>query len=627
MIHMKKITAIIAAFLCFISTTVSAYDVSTDNSLFFCGISNIATNGEIFTGVSNGYLVTSDDFSDWQSHFDVHGIENTQYINGQFFAISSGCTWVSADTVSWQQQTNNLPAGTSLDKVFRNGDSVVVFVNDYNGTAGTYQSFDCINWKRVENIPDGCDMEIINDKFVFFSGQYMKGLYFSDTGEEFTFVDVPGLEITTGGCCVSYYDGLYHIYDYRESGSVHYFSTDLINWQTEPMSSDILDAAHSSFAEIGGEVHRLTQNGYDYVYRDGSWHEGIYDMSNMANSTSDFPPFIDYAFPNEGILAWDHNLGNCYYISPDGQMLTYDGDSREGLILKAQDGLFYMYSYQYETDDSATNYVSEDGLNWSVCDREDMPSGMFALTAEEEAQLSASNGSAVLTSEFIERGSQAGRDINDEITAVLTEADGSQKKIAYEDGRNDFVAVYGGDGYFILGNFSSSWYTYYYSADGITRSEPLIFDRITSRLRDNGRYILYFDQGMMLHRADKSQFENLSIPASPLVKLNDEYLSFMTPPIMENDRILIPVRFLFERLGAEVGWNQETYTASFSYGGNTVEITIDSPTALVNGAEIPLEVPARLVNDKTLVPLRFVSENLGLSVSWDQEGYTAVIQS
>ncbi len=619
---MKKLTALLAAILCFLSVSAQAYEASVDSSIFFCRVNRIATDGEKFTGVSNGYLVTSDDFTTWQPHYEIDSIGTTQYINGQFCAITGGYTWVSADTVNWQQTENNLPQGVPIDKVFRNGNSVIVFVNDYNAVAGTYQSFDGINWKRVENIPDGCDMEIINGKFVFFSGQYMRGLYFSDTGEEFTFVDVPGLETTVGGCCVGYYDGLYHIYDYRDTGSIHYFSPDMITWQTEPMPTDTPDVGYSSFAEINGEIHRLTQNGNDYVYRDGSWHEGGYDMSTVSFS---FSAFIDYAFPEEGILAWNHNSGNCYYISPEGEMLTYDGDSKNSLSLTERDGLFYMFNYGYEDDETSVTYVSENGLDWSVCDRSSVPAGLFPATSEEGEPLSASNGTSVLTSAFIERGSQAGRDINDEITAVLTEADGSTKTIAYEDARGDCVRVHGGNGYFLLGNFSSDPRVYYYSRDGITRSEPVYFPQMGATPQDNGTYILYTGYDELQYRADKSQFEQLSVQSSPLVKLNDEYLSFMTPPIMESDRILIPVRFLFERLGAEVAWDQETYTASFSYRGYMVEITIDSYTARVNGEEVPLDVPARLVNDKTLVPLRFVSENLGLAVNWDQQGYTAEI--
>lgn len=54
--------------------------------------------------------------------------------------------------------------------------------------------------------------------------------------------------------------------------------------------------------------------------------------------------------------------------------------------------------------------------------------------------------------------------------------------------------------------------------------------------------------------------------------------------------------------------------------------SIDNTTATVNGAEATMDVPARLVNDKTMVPLRFLSENLGYTVTWDEETNTASIE-
>ena len=121
------------------------------------------------------------------------------------------------------------------------------------------------------------------------------------------------------------------------------------------------------------------------------------------------------------------------------------------------------------------------------------------------------------------------------------------------------------------------------------------------------------------------------------VRLNDTILGFSQPPVMESDRILVPMRFLFEQMGAEVDWNDATQTATAKIsargesgersgaGENTVTFSIDNTTAYVNGAETPMDVPARLINDQTFVPLRFLSENLGYNVEWDEETNTAVI--
>ena len=123
------------------------------------------------------------------------------------------------------------------------------------------------------------------------------------------------------------------------------------------------------------------------------------------------------------------------------------------------------------------------------------------------------------------------------------------------------------------------------------------------------------------------------------VQVNDEVLGFSTPPVTENDRTLVPMRFLFEKLGAEVNWDETTNTAiatmpadvteqiqTFGMAkGKSVSFSIDNITATVNGETAAMDVPARLVNDKTLVPLRFLSENLGYTVTWDEANNTAII--
>ena len=67
--------------------------------------------------------------------------------------------------------------------------------------------------------------------------------------------------------------------------------------------------------------------------------------------------------------------------------------------------------------------------------------------------------------------------------------------------------------------------------------------------------------------------------------------------------MLVPMRFLFEQMGAEVEWDQESMTATAT-----------------------MDVPARLINEKTMVPLRFLSEKMGYTVTWEEATRTAVIE-
>ena len=106
---------------------------------------------------------------------------------------------------------------------------------------------------------------------------------------------------------------------------------------------------------------------------------------------------------------------------------------------------------------------------------------------------------------------------------------------------------------------------------------------------------------------------------SPYVLYNNEILAFDVSPVIEDGRTLIPIRFLFETMGATVEWDDETHSAIVSQDGNSVTVSVDDATAYVNGEAVTLDVPARLINGKTMVPVRFLSENLGYTVDWNDE--------
>lgn len=109
------------------------------------------------------------------------------------------------------------------------------------------------------------------------------------------------------------------------------------------------------------------------------------------------------------------------------------------------------------------------------------------------------------------------------------------------------------------------------------------------------------------------------------VTINGEPLAFDVPPVMIQDRVLVPFRAIFEALGATVGWDEETQTASGEKDGIRVELVIDSASAKINGEEVILDVAATKINDRTLVPIRFISESLKAKVDWVDETQTVVI--
>ncbi len=109
------------------------------------------------------------------------------------------------------------------------------------------------------------------------------------------------------------------------------------------------------------------------------------------------------------------------------------------------------------------------------------------------------------------------------------------------------------------------------------------------------------------------------------VTLNGEELSFPQPPVMVDDRVLVPLREIFEALGAVVDWDDATQSVTSTKDSTTVTLAIGSNILHKNGNEIYLDVPAQLINDKTMVPVRAVSKALGSNVDWDEDTNTVII--
>ena len=111
------------------------------------------------------------------------------------------------------------------------------------------------------------------------------------------------------------------------------------------------------------------------------------------------------------------------------------------------------------------------------------------------------------------------------------------------------------------------------------------------------------------------------------VYINGEKINFDVPPVIVDDRTLVPMRALFEALGADVSWDDESQTASGRAEGIYVNITIGSPTFLRNSLTCDLDVPAQVINDRTLIPLRVVGEAFGMNVNYDDRTQVITMES
>ena len=98
-------------------------------------------------------------------------------------------------------------------------------------------------------------------------------------------------------------------------------------------------------------------------------------------------------------------------------------------------------------------------------------------------------------------------------------------------------------------------------------------------------------------------------------------------PVIVEERTLVPVRGVFEELGFEVDWNPDTRTAILQSADFLVLIPIDSEVFTTNGEEFTLNVPAQIINGRTMLPIRAVLASVGYDVDWDSDTRTVLITS
>lgn len=103
------------------------------------------------------------------------------------------------------------------------------------------------------------------------------------------------------------------------------------------------------------------------------------------------------------------------------------------------------------------------------------------------------------------------------------------------------------------------------------------------------------------------------------VLVNDKALDLDVPPTIVESRTLVPLRAIFEALDVNVGWNADTKAISGNSADIQLTMIVGNPSAVVNGKTVTMEVPAQIINGRTMVPVRFIAESIGAEVKWDPE--------
>lgn len=112
-----------------------------------------------------------------------------------------------------------------------------------------------------------------------------------------------------------------------------------------------------------------------------------------------------------------------------------------------------------------------------------------------------------------------------------------------------------------------------------------------------------------------------------LILDGNELYDLREPPVIVNDRILVPFRDVFERVGGIVGWHSVHRQVSLFYGDDVLVLTIDETNANLNGNFIQMHTSPIIYNGRAMVPLRFPAEVFGFDVHWDASKRAAILNS
>lgn len=115
----------------------------------------------------------------------------------------------------------------------------------------------------------------------------------------------------------------------------------------------------------------------------------------------------------------------------------------------------------------------------------------------------------------------------------------------------------------------------------------------------------------------------------PIMELNGAEIEIDpgrgTAPTVINNRTLVPVRAIIEAFDGTVGWDDSTQTATLSIFNDQMALSVGSNTAYLNNTPYTLDVAPAVINDRTMLPIRFIAEGFNLGVAWNNETQTVTV--
>lgn len=352
-------------------------------------------------------------------------------------------------------------------------------------------------------------------------------------------------------------------------------------------------------ADAGGNFITLTDNGITSISRDGkvNW----VNNENVSFKTTD-------TFQSSNIVSIQADKSDAVYVSGmDG--LLYALDAATGAVRWKS------------TKADGSKYIGHDGFVYVRSDK----GAVHALNAKDGSASDKAVTRDLLNKLGIPSDGDGGLYVTKE---YVDERDGKKRTNSVKDvdgnGNVKWTYTTPDSAYGGVSDLTSDDYgNVYFTDDGgnlysLDRNGNERFILICNNSIGSGTHMYVSKKGELFSLNGNYGLIRLGPSLAPIsVWIDGEEVVFPVEPRMIDGTTLVPMRAIFEKLGATVQWNNENRSITAVKGTTEITLKLDRQTALVNGKEIQLEASPAIVDGSTVIPLRFVSEALGARVSWD----------
>jgi len=536
-------------------------------------------NKLIAYGFSNDYAISSDG-NQWkfQTIGEYETFNDVIWDGNRYIRIDDSFIYTSKDGLDWAKCSHNLNDDAYLDEIVKFKNKYYLLA-DYNGTYMLASSTDLNNWSMASDQT----YDYIN------SFSVIEGTIFGAGGDETILSSPDGIEWNVSSNCSP--DLIKVVWNGNQflaignDGSLLY-SSDGTNWT-------------KSSTEIDNSLVDVIWTGKDYLGLAFDYGNDIDDsIQSIIYKSVDGINWREYSKID------DDSPEKLFFINGIYYLLGYDGE-----ILKSSDAIHwievdsgteeYLNSLAWNgrqyvcVGDYGTVITSTDGVKWAK---------QTPIT-EVDLECIVWNGIKFVAVSDIVASSNDG--VNWSVISEFTNSDEYLwfSDILWDGSRFVLLDEYG----VVLTSEDAMEFTQV-SADSLTYPYSLAW---------NGeRYVMVGSYGTICTYLPKDIIK-VVIKTVPVL--------FDVAPRIINGRTMIPARAVLEKMGATMTWDGQTQTIQVAKESIRIKLTIGSSVADVNGKEVALDSPAVIIGNRTLVPLRFLVENLGAQVNWNGDTNTVTI--